>query len=254
MWPRQPICNLCYQEYKKTNRAIRALPYGGIFHRACIDHLLGQKDGRCPSCDSSIPAEWNTPHKNDPMKLAGSPCLCHLASKAGTTTKTNTKNKGPSSTSYNILALQKVYKPLLRTARILCLNKAGVMSYDHVKLETRTCIPSTHPTIKATEAVVRWIATAASGNDLGPDSTTWPLRELRLIANTIAKSKTTNSPLRIPYAFQDAVNTPKEITVFYKQHTKIDSIETNKYEKFTQMRSTNFFVARKPPPRETGPR
>ncbi len=110
MWPGLPICHLCHREYKKTNRAIRALPCGDIFHRACIDHLLDQNDGRCPSCDSSIPIECHLPHKYDPMKPAGSPCLCHPAPKAGTTAKTDAKNEGPSSSSHSILAIHKACK------------------------------------------------------------------------------------------------------------------------------------------------
>lgn len=110
MWPGQPICHLCRKEYEKTNRAIRALPCGDIFHRACIDHLLGQKDGRCPSCESPIPPEWYMPHKFDPSRPAGSPCLCHPASKARTTTEPNTKNGGPSFTSPGVLAIRKVYQ------------------------------------------------------------------------------------------------------------------------------------------------
>ncbi len=110
MWPGQPICHLCHREYKKTNRAIRALPCGDIFHRTCIDHLLAQKDGRCPSCESSIPIEWYLPHKYDPTKPAGSSCLCHPAPKAGTTTKTDAKNEGSSSSSQCILAIQKACK------------------------------------------------------------------------------------------------------------------------------------------------
>ena len=115
MWPGQPICHLCRKEYDKTNRAIRALPCGDIFHRACIDHLLGQKDGRCPSCESPIPPEWYMPHKFDPSKPPGSPCLCHPASKARTTTEPNTKNRGPSFTSPGVLAIRKVYQRIKQT-------------------------------------------------------------------------------------------------------------------------------------------
>lgn len=82
MWPDQPICHLCHKEYKKTNRAIRTLPCDDIFHRACIDNLLGQKDDRCPSCKASIPADWYMRHKYDSTKPVGSPCLCHPASKS----------------------------------------------------------------------------------------------------------------------------------------------------------------------------
>lgn len=110
MWPGQPICHLCHKEYQNTNRAIRALPCGDIFHRACIDQLLGQIDGRCPPCKFSISVEWYMPHQYDPTKPTGSPCLCHPTSKAGTTTTTNTKNDGLSCTSPSIPAIRKLYK------------------------------------------------------------------------------------------------------------------------------------------------
>ena len=108
MWPGQRICHLCRKEYKTTNRAIRALPCGDIFHRACVDHLLGQKDGCCPSCDCAIPVDWYLPHRYDPLKPAGSPCLCHPAPKAGANT-TNVK-EGPSSPPTAVLAIRKVFE------------------------------------------------------------------------------------------------------------------------------------------------
>ena len=83
MWPGQPLCHLCRKEYKKTNRAIRALPCGDVFHRACLDHLLGRKDGRCPSCEDPIPDDWYLPHVYDPAKPLGEPCLCHPVSRTG---------------------------------------------------------------------------------------------------------------------------------------------------------------------------
>ena len=87
---------------------------------------------------------------------------------------------------------------------------------------------------KATNAVVRWIATAASGNELGPDGTNWTLKQLRGAATTIAKSKCMDIPWRIPYAFQNAIEARRDITSFYKRHIKIDSVETQKHEKFTE--------------------
>lgn len=136
MWPGQPICHLCHREYKKTSRGIRALPCGDIFHRACIDHLLGQKDGHCPSCESLIPVEWYMPHKYDPTKPAGSPCLCHPASKAGTTTKTKSIKESASSASHSILAIQKVYKRT-KEAMIRCtLGRKLEKLYADYKTET----------------------------------------------------------------------------------------------------------------------
>ena len=107
------------------------------------------------------------------------------------------------------------------------------MAHDHIKLDA-DLYPVYASYKKATNAVVRWIATAASGNDLGPDGTKWTLKELRLAAINITKSKGTDIPLRIPCAFQNAIEARKEITVFYRQNTKIDSIETKKHEKFTK--------------------
>ena len=87
---------------------------------------------------------------------------------------------------------------------------------------------------KATNAIVIWIATAASGKYLGQDGAKWTLKELRRAATTIAKSNCTDIPLRIPHAFQDAIEARKEITTFYKQHTKIDSIGIKKQENSTE--------------------
>lgn len=92
---------------------------------------------------------------------------------------------------------------------------------------------------KATNAVVRWVATAAaaaaaSGNASGHDGTKWTLSELKSAATTIAKSKTTKVPLRISYALQDAIEARKEITVFYKQRTEIGRAETSTHERFTE--------------------
>ncbi|KAL9064482.1 MAG: hypothetical protein Q9161_008857 [Pseudevernia consocians] len=136
MWPGQPICHLCHREYKKTSRSIRALPCSDIFHRACIDHLLGQRDSRCPSCESSIPVEWYMPHKFDPTKPAGSPCLCHPASKAGTTTKTNTKKESLSSTPYSILAIQKFYKRTKEAINCCTPERKPKKFYAGYKTET----------------------------------------------------------------------------------------------------------------------
>lgn len=87
---------------------------------------------------------------------------------------------------------------------------------------------------KATEAVVRWIATTASGIDLGQDGTKLTLKELMRAAITIEKSNCTYIPPRIPRAFRDAIIARKEITAFYKKHTKINNMETKKHEKFTE--------------------
>lgn len=135
MWPGQPICHLCLKEYKKTNRAIRALPCGDIFHRACIDHLLGQKDGRCPSCESSIPAEWYMPHIYDAAKPAGSPCLCHPVSKSGTATTTDTKSEGTSSTGPGVLAIRKTLKRTKETAICCALGHRPKRTYVSYKTE-----------------------------------------------------------------------------------------------------------------------
>lgn len=70
-----------------------------------------------------------------------------------------------------------------------------------------------------------WVKTAPKGT----------FKELRRAATTIAKSKCTDVPLRIPYAFQDAIEARKEITTFYKQHTKIDSIGIKKHENSTDI-------------------
>ncbi len=107
------------------------------------------------------------------------------------------------------------------------------MAHTHVKLDA-DLYPVYTSYKKATNAVVRWIATAAGGHELGPDGTKWSLKELRLAAKTIAKSKCMEIPPRIPCAFQNAMTARKEISLFYKQHTKIDSVETKKHETFTE--------------------
>lgn len=107
------------------------------------------------------------------------------------------------------------------------------MAHDHVRLDANL-YPVYASYKKDTNAVVRWIATAASDHELGPDGTKWTLKELRLAATTIAESKRTDIPLSIPYAFQNAIEARKDINSFYKQHTKIDSNETKKHEKFTE--------------------
>lgn len=107
------------------------------------------------------------------------------------------------------------------------------MAHNHGKLDV-DLYPVYESYKKATNAVVTWIATAASGSGMGPDGTKWTLKELSLAAKTIAKSKPTDIPPRIPCAFQDAIEARKGITGFYKQHTGIDSIETRKHEKFTE--------------------
>lgn len=113
------------------------------------------------------------------------------------------------------------------------LDDATSMLRTNVKLDA-DLYPAYASYKKATHAVVRWLASAGSDNDMGSDGTNWTLNELKRAATTIAKSKTTDIPLRISCAFQDAIETRKEITIFYKQHTKIDSIETRKHEAFTE--------------------
>lgn len=136
-WPGQPICHLCHKEYKKTNRSIRALPCGDIFHRRCIDHLLGRQDGRCPSSESSVPAAWYISHKYDPAKPAGSPCLCHPDVTAGTTTtKINTKSEGSSSTPPGVLASQKLYRRTKETMVRYTLGQQPRTTYVRYKTET----------------------------------------------------------------------------------------------------------------------
>ena len=107
------------------------------------------------------------------------------------------------------------------------------MSHDRVKLDT-DLYPIYASYKKTTNAVVRWIATAANGNDLGPDGTKWTLKEMKRAATVIAKSKCMDMPLEIPRAFQEAIAARKKITIFYKQHTNMDSIETKKHENFTE--------------------
>ena len=142
MWPGQPICHLCHGEYKKTNRAIRALPCGDIFHRACIDHLLGQKESRCPSCEASIPAEWYIPHRYDPTMPAGSPCLYH----AGVTAETN---RSPCARFRAIHALCKRTKesivrcvPARRTKRLYASWKTESGQTRYVERETGGALPA----------------------------------------------------------------------------------------------------------------
>lgn len=115
------------------------------------------------------------------------------------------------------------------------LDEAGNMLRTNNKLDADS-YPVYASYKKATYAGVMWIATAASDNDLGEDGTKWTQKELRRAATIVAKSKCMDIPLRIPCAFQDAIEARKEITIFYKQHTKIDSIETRKHEAVTETR------------------
>ncbi|KAL9064481.1 MAG: hypothetical protein Q9161_008856 [Pseudevernia consocians] len=98
------------------------------------------------------------------------------------------------------------------------------MAHNRVKLDT-DLYPIYESYKKATNAIVRWIATAASGSGMGPDDTKWR-------AESSTKSKPTDIPPRIPCAFQDAIEARKEI--IGKQHTKIDSVKTKKYKKLTE--------------------
>ena len=135
MWPGQPICHLCHKQYKKTNRAIRALPCGDIFHRACVDHLLGQKDGRCPSCELPIPAEWYMPHKYDRAKPAGSPCLCHPVSRNGMAAKMNANSEGESSTSPGVPDIRKTLKRTMEAVIRCTVGRRPKRKFVNYKME-----------------------------------------------------------------------------------------------------------------------
>lgn len=80
------------------------------------------------------------------------------------------------------------------TARILSLKRLAIWLITIFKLDA-DLYPVYASYKKATNAVVRRIATAASGNELGPDGTEWTLKELRLVATNIAKFKGTDIPL-----------------------------------------------------------
>lgn len=136
MWPGQPLCHLCLKQYKKTNRAIRALPCGDIFHRACLDHLLGCEDGRCPSCEAEIPDEWYLPHVYDPARPLGGPCLCHPVSNNGGMGKAGAESRGGSSSnSTGVLVIRKLCKSTKRLV-VRCIPGRKPKSYVGYKTET----------------------------------------------------------------------------------------------------------------------
>lgn len=59
LFPDKPTCKLCLLNFSEASeKAIRMLPCGDIFHVACVDIHIGNAESLCPTCFTSIPEDW----------------------------------------------------------------------------------------------------------------------------------------------------------------------------------------------------